>query len=387
MSVRILNPWSALISSALILGCLATGSWAAFHLLGDHFLFFAAITLCVLSGGSLLLLAFGIVILKQSWMTHVFVKPTWQESCGLAFNKESAAVIPQSNLLVFRQPEWISPRLEQLADGRLHVRHRGVFKEFCLQTVASDVLGLVNVRLQMSGPAEIVVLPADVPGPGSILEDQQSGGDTQDAQSGSPEGDLLDTKQHQRGQSFRHFMWKAYYRSGGRIMLVRKPEKTAASTRVFFFLPSPDDEAGASLVRLLIEDKIAGGNWWLFVPGSDRLLGPPDRETAMHCLAQSANWQGDLAAEIKKFEALARGNFAGAQGVIIITNQPQNEGTIERWADSLRLTTHELAGFDPCVIVAINKGHPFAPENIDGEFGMVRPVEIEMPPNLVHQAA
>jgi len=385
MRLRILNPWSALISSALMLGCLTTGSWATFHLLADHFLFFAAITLCVLSGGSLLLLALGVVTLKQSWRTQSSVKPKWQESCGRAFNGESAAVIPQSTFLVLRQPEWSIPQLEQLADGKLLARHRGVFREFCLQIVATDLLGIINVRLQLSGPAEIVVLPADVPGPGSILEDQQSSGDTEDAPSGSPEGDLLDTKQHLPGQSFRHFMWKAYHRSGGRIMLVRKPENTAASTRVFFFLPGMDDEAGASLVRLLIEDKIAGGNWWLFVPGSGRLLGPPDREKAMHCLAESGNWKGDLSAEIKKFEALTRDNFAGAKGVIIVTNQPHSDG--ERWTNNLRLAVHEMAGFNPSIIVAINKGQHFAPQNFDGEFGMARPIEIEMPSNLVRHAA
>ena len=385
MKVRILNPLSAAILSAFVLGVLAAGSWAAFHLLGDHLLFFAAITLCVFSGGSLVLLATGIVILKLSSRTQTSVLPKWQDECGSGLDWDSAAIIPQSKLLVFRQPEWSIPRLERLADGRLLARHRGVFREFCHQIVATDLLGLVNVRLQLSGPAEIVILPADVPGPGSVLEDQQSSGDTEDAPSGSPEGDLLDTKQHLRGQSFRQFMWKAYHRSGGRIMLVRKPENTAASTRVFFFLPGADDEAGASLVRLLIEDKIAGGNWWLFVPGSNRLLGPQDREKAMHCLAESGNWKGDLSAEIKKFEAMARDNFAGAKGVMIVTNQPQSDS--ERWTNNLRLAVHELAGFNPSIIVAINKGQHFAPQNFDGEFGMARPVEIEMPSNLLPRVA
>jgi len=385
MKVRILNPSSAVATSSLVLGGLGACAWTTFHQFGDHFLFFAAITLLVLSGGSVLLLVMGIVTLKQSSKYQASVPLKLQEDCGHAFEWDSAAIIPQPKLLAFRQPDWCIPPLERLTDGRYLARRRGVFRRFGLQIVATDLLGLVNVRLQMSGSAEIVVLPADVSGPGSILEDQQSSGDTEDAQSGIPEGDLLDTHQHQRGQSFRHFMWKAYHRSGGRIMLVRKPEKTANSTKVFFFLPSEDDELGASLVRLLIEDKIAGGDWWLFVPGSGTLLGPPDRDKAMHCLAESGNWRGDLSAEIKTFEEMTRDNFSGAKGVIIMTNQPQ--GDSERWADNLRLAVHELAGFNPSIIVAINKGQHFSPQNIDGEYGMARPVEIEMPLNLLPQSA
>jgi len=384
VKVHILNPSSAAVVSGLVIGGLGAITWTAFHQLGDHFLFFSAITLLVLSGGSLLLLAMGIVILKQSSRFQAFVPPKFQEDCGCVFEWDSATIIPQSKLLEFRQPDWSIPRLERLADGSLVARHRGVFRQFGLQVVVTDLLGLVSVRLSICGPAEIVVLPADVSAPGGILVDQQSGGDTEDAQSGTPEGDLLDTHQHQRGQSFRHFMWKAYHRSGGRIMLVRKPEKTATSTKVFFFLPSEDDETGASLVRLLIEDKIAGGNWWLFVPGSGRLFGPRDRDEAMHSLAESGNWQGDLSVEIRKFEEMARDNFAGAKGVVIMTNQPQ--GDSERWADNLRLAVHELAGFNPSIIVAINKGQHFSPQNFDGEYGLARPVEIEMPSNLLPQS-
>lgn len=384
MKVRILNSLNAALSSAGAVTGVGALAWMAFHSLGDHFLFFAAITLLSFSSGSLLLLFTGIFMLKNAAASEKFKPPQFKEECGLPFEWNLAGTIPSMKLLAHQRQEWCIPRLKQLANGRLLAKRRGVFSEFSLLIEATDLLGLVKVRLMMSGPAEIVVFPAGVTVPGSILEDQQSGGDTEDAQSGTPEGDLLETHQHQRGQSFRHFMWKAYHRSQGRIMLVRKPEKTATSSKLFFFLPSEDDEPGASLVKLLVEDKLAGENWWLFVPGSESLLGPPDREKAMQCLAQSGNWQGDLSGEIKKFEGMASGIFAGANGVIILTNLPQ----VDRgaWADKLRLAVHELAPSNPSIIVAISKGQHFDPQSLEGEFGTARPVEIDMPINLGLQA-
>jgi hypothetical protein len=235
---------------------------------------------------------------------------------------------------------------------------------------------LAAFQIELSGPAKFMIFPAQIPALGGIFEDLYSPGDTADARNGPPEGDLLEMDLHQRGQPMRHFVWKAYFRSGGRIRLVRKPEPAASYTRAYFFLPFGDDEPGATLARMLLDGKLDGEKWWFSTPGSARLMGPQDREAALLSLSATSGWQGDVAAETRRFGSMAKSNFAGSGGAVVIASHSVSRE--EEWTAKLRLAMNELASLSPTILVAVHAGAVFIPPSFLSEFGLARTVEIDL---------
>ena len=376
MKLRVLNGWRAGLSAALGLSGSVFLAWFAFRKLSDHFLFHAAVALSVVVAASLLALLLRLFLLwralpRHAWQPEPFVRGEPRRLDGFGFSHRRFGL---------RMEEWRNPAAAIHGDETLFQR-RGLFKQFSVVWTAADPLGVVAVRLEWTRPARLTVEPSKAKPTGPPLEDHAASGDEEDSPTGRAEGDLTDVENWRPGETMQRFMWRTYFRTQGRVKMVRKAATTAARTRSYLFLPSSDDEHGASLARLLVEGHLDPGSWWLFVPGNPArgLLRPEEKKEALAALAESGGLaeEDQLAVEVRRFAELSSVGFVASGGVVILTAQPAGDLEMTKWRASLLEARQALSGRSLTLLVALRRGQVLDAPSIDGEFGLARGIEIE----------
>ncbi|MFZ4695947.1 MAG: DUF58 domain-containing protein [Verrucomicrobiia bacterium] len=198
--------------------------------------------------------------------------------------------------LVWREPSAVEVKYED-GQERVAPKRRGLFKKVVREIGIRDPFHLFRLRLihDPSSPCEVHIQPAlsapsEEPGRATLAH----GGDLP-ALEGRADGDRMEIRPYQEGDSSRHISWKTVARSGGEKLFVRTPEVVGQELVAIFLVAGEGDDASAELARCAIEDKWFGANW---VFGTSRTLaeagGPltvtsEDADVAMEWLAASGN--------------------------------------------------------------------------------------------------
>ena len=190
-----------------------------------------------------------------------------------------------------------------------------------------DVLGLWSLRLnvQLDGERRVVLpalcQPAQIRWPRAAVA-----GDAPNLE-GRPEGDRIDYRAYQQGDSARYVAWKLVARLGeGSPLLVRSPEVVGARAVGFFFLPGKDDEAAAELIVHLLETKPLGPAWFFGLPGETRVFaGPGELAPAMRAVAATTGITGAARKETPEhsLDAFTRRMRQRGAGIVVVVTGMQ----------------------------------------------------------------
>lgn len=154
--------------------------------------------------------------------------------------------------------------------------------------LVEDVLGLAQVAWERTDPAPFSVLPnrgglRAMPPLFAV-----AGGEViPHPTAGTPEGDRMEIRPYQPGDSVRNIMWKTYART--RELKVRLPERSLDRARktIAYLVTGPGDEPAAAAARVTLE-KGDLGDEWLF--GADGTVDPVDAlEPALEAIARSGS--------------------------------------------------------------------------------------------------
>jgi len=114
----------------------------------------------------------------------------------------------------------------------------------------------------------------------------QDGEDIYDV-SGRPDGDPIELRRYQDGDSLKMIVWRLFARN--RQLMVRTPERAFSMKRdlVAYFVADPSDEASASTARVYLERGLLGEAFTFFADGSPE--GATDTPQALNSLIRSAD--------------------------------------------------------------------------------------------------
>jgi len=159
-------------------------------------------------------------------------------------------------------------------------------------------------------------------------------GEGEDAQ-GSGEGDLLEFRSYQAGDSANRIMWKIFSRTG--LLFVRKPEKAGAPLVGIFLVCSSFDEPAAELAWYVTDKTQARsqdffGENWIFGTSAEFGKDAETQTTAIHsadwqstrgCILDSGREQGSLDGEEiqKALNAFMKSAGAGLSSVAVLVGE------------------------------------------------------------------
>lgn len=210
---------------------------------------------------------------------------------------------------------WVDPGHvevcpEESRTGRSEVilpRRRGWFSSVRRRISVRDALGLCQVSWTAIEKADVRFLPSRGALDQMNLLEGLAGGDDLSDPGGTPEGDRVDMRQYVQGDSPRMILWKVYARS--RKLLVRVPERAimAKPRSCGYLVAGEGDEAGAGMMRVILERGFLGENWRFGADGSPEPAGilhealeilvrsgsfPPDGQTGIQTFLQQAEKDG-----------------------------------------------------------------------------------------------
>jgi hypothetical protein len=161
-----------------------------------------------------------------------------------------------------------------------------------------DRLGLFRFAIAQILPVRILVLPRKTNFKRAALSGGASDLDMRPDLSGAPEGDLIETRQYQEGESAKNILWKVAARTGGQRLIVRTEERiTGSKTALYFLAAGPGDDVAAEFVRYFIEQSGRASDWILGVSGNRKVYQPGKKAQALEALAMTGavagcDWKG-----------------------------------------------------------------------------------------------
>jgi hypothetical protein len=276
---RLLAPFGALAVCAV-------GSWYAYAEIADRALWGA------LAGIFIALAANGLVLVAAGRrLANVRFSEPIRATVGGEFKIRLPAWILWQPLVQV-QIEWLRPACQAvLRDGgevltfarRLKansIRRRITLKDWC---------GLWTWHFEVTTDLDVIVSPSVVPPVGRPPKLHNVRGEGDDAE-GSGEGDLLEFRSYQEGDSSNRIMWKMFTRTGK--LFVRKPEKAGSPLVGIFLVCSSTDEPAAELAWYVTDKTLPRsqdffGEGWVFGTSADFAEVEENQSAAIH----SADWQ------------------------------------------------------------------------------------------------
>ena len=169
------------------------------------------------------------------------------------------------------------------------VTHRGHSETLTRVLRVQDCLGLTAVTFQLpTVVSSVTILPHKI----KYVSDSDLPLATQTGDEpmlgGVADGDRVDIRQYQLGDSARHILWRLVARTGGQKIYVRTPEPVAQSVRAIFLVAGAGDYGNAELARYLVEEFLSPGSWIFGTSRSD--VPTQDRHEALRLIAASGNW-------------------------------------------------------------------------------------------------
>jgi hypothetical protein len=230
----------------------------------------------------------------QSWLPFLEIRWSWEEPRDV----EVVAASPSSGKF-----EVVLPR------------KRGVYHRVIRKLAVRDGLGLAAVSWRKEEPLEITILPHRGALDRMPLLESLAGGEDLSDPRGELSGDRVDMRQYARGDSPRLILWKNYART--RKLLVRIPERafTAKPRSCAYLVAGRGDEAGAGLVRCILEQGFLGDNWRFGADGSAGYACNPG--DALGFIARSGNAPPEQGTGFPEFLAQAEKDGYSACFVIL----------------------------------------------------------------------
>jgi hypothetical protein len=266
-------------------------AWWAFFERRDYVLFPVSLGLAVLvfAGGALTL---GLGVFARG------LSPGREELRGCVGDR--VAVIPWPRWF-FLQPlvrvevEWISPRAGCEFSGGAG----GFSEQICFQRRLKsssvtrrvrfeDWLGLWIWEFEKTDSVPLCIEPARVPPVGQAPHIHHENGQGEEGE-GSADGDLLEFRTYQQGDSANRIMWKLLDRTGN--LYSRKPEKSGSALVGIFLVCATGDEPAAELAWYATNKEEARsqdffGENWVFGTSADYGEGAENRSPVA-----SSEWQ------------------------------------------------------------------------------------------------
>ena len=209
----------------------------------------------------------------------------------------------------------------------LNFSRRGHWHEPVRILHVGDALGLWKMQLEFRlAGEEYYVMPSRCCTPRDKWSRNFVTGEDSSKQ-GKPEGDRIDYRLYQTGDSARYLAWKLMARRCPQApLLVRNPETVESPSVGFFFLPGDNDEAAARLMVNLLEKGPFGPRWFFSLPGKKREIfegrSIQGAAAARKAIAESANFTDDNSRSGATIEWFTKFLKNRAVGLVIIVTGP-----------------------------------------------------------------
>ena len=197
---------------------------------------------------------------------------------------------------------------------------RGIYPRVVRKVSVTDILGLTAISWREREQAEISILPhRGALDQMTLLEGLAAGEDLCDPR-GDPYGDRVDMRQYAPGDSPRLILWKSYART--RKLLVRINERALAARprSCAYLVAGTGDEAGAGLMRVILERGFLGESWRFGADGNaNYACNLPE---ALRLITQSGNLSPDEGTGLPDYLAQAEKDGYSACFLVV----PPTEG-------------------------------------------------------------
>lgn len=291
MSLAYYDSSRRLLLVLAILICASLAAWLAFFHRKDYVLAPVLLGLSVVIGlNGLSLLWMGLMFKSSS--------PGVEGIQGRVGDTLNGVTWPRWLLwqpLVRIRVEWVSPRARcELTDTGKAFAERVRFERRLKSSAVTrrirleDFLGLWAWEFEKTDAVELQIEPANVHPAGQAPSIHRENGHGDEGE-GSGDGDLLDFRLYNHGDSASRVLWKLYDRTGK--LFVRKPEKSGSALVGIFLVCAAEDEPAAELAWYATNKEMArsqdffGENW---VFGTSAHFGP-GRENSMP--VASGDWK------------------------------------------------------------------------------------------------
>jgi len=276
----------------------------------------------VLLAGVVISLALTLVVAAFAFVMLRRLDPLGPRQCetGKDYRLQGQILPPVFALLAATHVEWHAQEPANKA-GQIDVtidasgRETVCFDRRCLIKVlrrivrVGDRLGLFSLSLERTSPAQIVVSPRKTNYKRASFVGSATDLDMRPDLSGAAEGDLIETRQYQEGESAKNMLWKVAARTGGQRLIVRTEERVTGGKVALYFLASgPGDDAAAEFVRFFTGQNGPAKDWILSVSGDRKVYDPGKKAQVLEAIAttgaaEGCDWTG-LAAFVRRAPAL-----------------------------------------------------------------------------------
>jgi hypothetical protein len=229
--------------------------------------------------------------------------------------------------------------LETVVPGK-----RGVYPRVVRKVSVGDVLGLTSLSWREAEEADLSVLPfRGALDQMTLLEGLAAGEDLSDPR-GDPYGDRVDMRQYAPGDSPRLILWKSYARTRKLLVRVNERALTARPRSCAYLVAGKGDEAGAGLMRVILERGFLGESWRFGADGSANYAC--NLADALHLLTQSGNHPADGGTGLPDFLAQAEKDGYSACLLILPPAEGPWVGPVLDAVLKTRLRLHLYAALD-----------------------------------------
>jgi hypothetical protein len=270
----------------------------------------AMLALVLFAGVALSLLLTLIAAAFAFFLSRRF-EPVLLQHCevGREYRQKGPVVHPILALLTAMQVEWQAQepanKAVQIdatidASGRENVR----FDRRCLIRLlrrvvkVGDRFGLFRLAIEQTLPVQIVVLPRKKNYKRASFVGSATDLDMRPDLSGAAEGDLIETRQYQEGESAKNMLWKVAARTGGQRLMVRTEERvTGGKVALYFMATGRGDDAAAEFIRYFTGPSGPNKDWILGVSGDHKVYEPSKKSRVLEAIAmtgavENCDWTG-----------------------------------------------------------------------------------------------
>lgn len=275
----------------LFLGLCATCAWFAHDVWKNQSL---VLMFGTFAGGALICLLYVLAVSAVIWIRirRVGDLSRLESLCGEKTAREflmprflALIAKPSVSWHLLKNGQQISLPIEVETEGgrEMVTFHRRCHIDFCKPTefslkrkvLVSDPLGMfvLSVVSPVRIP-EIFVKTAEFegPSPNRLRSIAETVGAKASA-SGIPQGDRVEMREYQEGDSTRLILWKVFAKTGGQRKMVRTEERVESQrSAMYLFASGPEDERAASFVKHYLRQKQLVGDWVFGVSGDDDII-------------------------------------------------------------------------------------------------------------------
>ena len=267
------------------MGVTGFAAYASYSIIGNQALALLFICLCAVLVTSLLMTLMGLVAVKVNLgsFNTISVKdgfqgelikiqesvvPRWtQWFCHVSIDWEVRGLRANS-IAVF-----LKDGLENVTfNRRCFLKPEGESNVTRVVTI-SDPFGLFSFTARGVCHAEIHVAPKREDFSAPKIRSIADSINAKASQTGSPEGDRMEMREFQEGDSIRHMLWKVLAKTGGQRKMVRVEEKVEAQRATLYFIASGvGDDRAASFAQLFLSQKSISEDWIFGVSGCEEVF-------------------------------------------------------------------------------------------------------------------